>query len=513
MGCARSPCSTAYPPGRATAASSAPSSSSRRSSSPSSRQPHADGIFYFGDTLLTFFLAWLLAFIISPIVTAIVAAIPRLPREARDGPRLHGDRGGAGLPDPRGRRRRCRARSASSSRRCRTSARTCTRSSRRCRPGSTRSGSAQVDLATQAHGGPRQPRQDRRAAHRPAPVDRRRPASGRSGRCSSSSSCRSTWSSIATRSWPSSSGWCRPRTRRRHGCSRPRRPARSGLPARAGADGLRLLRGRPVAHLALGLGLTALSVSGGRRAHGDPVLRSVHRRGHHRSSWRCSPAEAFLPTLVIMGIGWLRGHERPAAADHAGRRRHPPDRRPRLGAHRLAHRGHPGAIFGIPIAAVVSAFFFHFLHRTRATGAWPAAPPSGLERTRGRAGRVPREPTPGQAVDVRTMSDDPTTPTSADAARAEAARESARPTARITTGRADQPDMTRERARSERRDLDKERGEPLAGGPDAAARAPCARPAGRCRKWTSRPRILVTNDRRRRVARAARPQAGARADG
>ena len=41
----------------------------------------ADGVFYFGDTLLTFFLAWLLAFIISPIVTRIVAAIPRLPRE------------------------------------------------------------------------------------------------------------------------------------------------------------------------------------------------------------------------------------------------------------------------------------------------------------------------------------------------------------------------------------------------------------------------------------------------
>jgi len=36
--------------------------------------------FYFGDILLTFFLAWLLAFIISPIVTGIVNVIPRLPR-------------------------------------------------------------------------------------------------------------------------------------------------------------------------------------------------------------------------------------------------------------------------------------------------------------------------------------------------------------------------------------------------------------------------------------------------
>ena len=37
---------------------------------------------FFGDILLTFFLAWLLAFIISPAVTRIVDAIPRLPRAA-----------------------------------------------------------------------------------------------------------------------------------------------------------------------------------------------------------------------------------------------------------------------------------------------------------------------------------------------------------------------------------------------------------------------------------------------
>jgi 5'-nucleotidase len=60
--------------------------------------------------------------------------------------------------------------------------------------------------------------------------------------------------------------------------------------------------------------------------------------------------------------------------------------------------------------------------------------------------------------------------------------------------RPDGMDMTRERARTERRDLDKERGEPLAG---SAMRAiprslrTTARPLG---EWTSRPRILVTND-------------------
>ncbi len=74
-----------------------------------------------------------------------------------------------------------------------------------------------------------------------------------------------------------------------------------------------------------------------------------------------------------------------------------------------------------------------------------------------------------------------------------------------TDGQADVPDMTRERARAERRDLDKERGEPLAGiearlagkgargGASGAPRAlrHAARPLS---EWQTRPRILVTND-------------------
>jgi 5'-nucleotidase len=54
------------------------------------------------------------------------------------------------------------------------------------------------------------------------------------------------------------------------------------------------------------------------------------------------------------------------------------------------------------------------------------------------------------------------------------------------------PDMTRERARTERRDLDMERGEPVAGrrgGRRSLKRV--GRPLG---DWTTRPRILVTND-------------------
>ena len=61
-------------------------------------------------------------------------------------------------------------------------------------------------------------------------------------------------------------------------------------------------------------------------------------------------------------------------------------------------------------------------------------------------------------------------------------------------GPAYRPDMTRERARTERRDLDKERGEPVAGG--AARGGPRAlRPSARpLHDWTTRPRILITND-------------------
>ncbi|HEU4671575.1 MAG TPA: 5'/3'-nucleotidase SurE, partial [Candidatus Limnocylindrales bacterium] len=72
--------------------------------------------------------------------------------------------------------------------------------------------------------------------------------------------------------------------------------------------------------------------------------------------------------------------------------------------------------------------------------------------------------------------------------------------------RPDVPDMTRERARTERRDLDKERGEPLAGIRDRRADRKGARGGGRgaprglrhaarpLKEWESRPRILVTND-------------------
>jgi 5'/3'-nucleotidase len=62
----------------------------------------------------------------------------------------------------------------------------------------------------------------------------------------------------------------------------------------------------------------------------------------------------------------------------------------------------------------------------------------------------------------------------------------------MSTDDADRPEMSRERARTERRDVDKERGEPLAGA--RGGRQALKRMGRPLDVWTSRPRILVTND-------------------
>jgi 5'-nucleotidase len=58
----------------------------------------------------------------------------------------------------------------------------------------------------------------------------------------------------------------------------------------------------------------------------------------------------------------------------------------------------------------------------------------------------------------------------------------------------DRPDMTRERARTERRDLDKERGEPVPGGAVRGGPRTIRKGSAPPPEWDSRPRILVTND-------------------
>jgi predicted PurR-regulated permease PerM len=62
--------------------------------------------------------------------------------------------------------------------------------------------------------------------------------------------------------------------------------------------------------------------------------------------------------------------------------------------------GIPGAIFGIPIAAVVSAFFLEFLHRTSGDRSVAGRAARRLAEREGRPVRIPREPTPGSAADI-----------------------------------------------------------------------------------------------------------------
>ena len=62
--------------------------------------------------------------------------------------------------------------------------------------------------------------------------------------------------------------------------------------------------------------------------------------------------------------------------------------------------GIAGAIFGIPIAAVMSALFFHWVARSRENGAVADRAAKRVAAREGRAIRRPREPIPGVDVDV-----------------------------------------------------------------------------------------------------------------
>ncbi|HEX3428010.1 MAG TPA: AI-2E family transporter [Candidatus Limnocylindrales bacterium] len=62
--------------------------------------------------------------------------------------------------------------------------------------------------------------------------------------------------------------------------------------------------------------------------------------------------------------------------------------------------GVTGAIFGIPIAAVLSAFFFHFLILNREPAPVAARAARRVEEREGRPIRVPHEPVPGVDPDV-----------------------------------------------------------------------------------------------------------------
>lgn len=109
---------------------------------------------------------------------------------------------------------------------------------------------------------------------------------------------------------------------------------------------------------------------------------------------------AVLPTLLLMGAGWIvvMNVLQPRIMQDA------------VGIHPIVVLGSvligsriagiPGAIFGIPIAAVVSAFFFQFLHRASADRTVTGRAARRVAAREGRPVHVPREPAPGSATDI-----------------------------------------------------------------------------------------------------------------
>jgi predicted PurR-regulated permease PerM len=110
--------------------------------------------------------------------------------------------------------------------------------------------------------------------------------------------------------------------------------------------------------------------------------------------------DAVVPTIILMGAGWLvvMNVLQPRIMQGA------------VGIHPIVVLGSvliggriagiPGAIFGIPIAAVVSAFVLEFLKRNSADRSVAGRAARRLEERDGRPIRIPREPSPGSATDI-----------------------------------------------------------------------------------------------------------------
>jgi predicted PurR-regulated permease PerM len=359
----------------------------------------ADGIFYFGDTLLTFFLAWLLAFIISPIVTRIVAAIPRLPREAATvlvytaivaalvflilvvAQALSSSISQfvASLPNIRANMHEIVA---------------------PMQAWLDSIGLTQVDLATQALAV--LDNLDKIAGQLIVPLQSIAVASVGAVGTMLIVFILSIYMVIDRDQIMAFLFRLVPPTYAEEARLLQTATARSfgGFLRGQSLMGIVYFAVALFAHLALGLGLTALSAVaagvlmaipffGPFIAWAPPVLVALFTK-----------PEAFLPTLVIMGVGWLLVMNvlQPRIMQGA------------VGIHPIVVLGSvlvgskiagiPGAIFGIPIAAVVSAFFFHFLHRTAGDRSVAGRAAKRVSEREGRPVVVPREPTPGQAVDV-----------------------------------------------------------------------------------------------------------------
>jgi predicted PurR-regulated permease PerM len=110
--------------------------------------------------------------------------------------------------------------------------------------------------------------------------------------------------------------------------------------------------------------------------------------------------DAVIPVLVAMGIGWfvtMNVIQPRLMADAVGI--HPIVV---LGSVLVGLKiaGIAGAIFGIPVAAVLSAFFFHWFGRSREGGTVADRAAQRLAAREGREVRRPREPVPGVDADV-----------------------------------------------------------------------------------------------------------------
>ena len=119
--------------------------------------------------------------------------------------------------------------------------------------------------------------------------------------------------------------------------------------------------------------------------------------------------DVVLPAIILMGAGWMvvMNVLQPRIMQGA------------VGIHPIVVLGSvliggriagiPGAIFGIPIAAVVSAFLLEFIHRTSGDRTVAGRAAKRLEERDGRPVRIPREPTPGSASDIDEPADGATT--------------------------------------------------------------------------------------------------------
>ena len=113
-----------------------------------------------------------------------------------------------------------------------------------------------------------------------------------------------------------------------------------------------------------------------------------------------TPDGPVLPVLILMGIGWFVTMNILSPRLMSGS----------VGVHPIVVlasvvigskiAGIAGAIFGIPIAAVISAFFFHWVARSREGGTVADRATQRVARREGRAVRRPREPVPGVDADV-----------------------------------------------------------------------------------------------------------------